>query len=96
MRVPKDLQMVVGKRELRYTLNTGSLRQAKAKSKETSRKVKELFKQLKGRGMKLTEAKFNEIVRDLVQTAIRDAEKDRAISKKRLNPDIHNDEIDII
>ena len=40
MRVPKEPQAVVGKHELRYALDTGSLRQAKRKSKETSHKVK--------------------------------------------------------
>jgi len=43
MRAPKELQAVVGKREWRNALNTGSLRQAKRKFKRISRKVKALF-----------------------------------------------------
>ncbi|MGD8891043.1 MAG: hypothetical protein PVF53_21680 [Desulfobacterales bacterium] len=51
MKTPKYLQVIVGKRELRYTLSTGIRRQAMRKNKRISRKVKELFETLKGRDM---------------------------------------------
>jgi hypothetical protein len=47
MRVPKELQAVVGKHESRFALDPGRRRSAKRKSKETSHNVKGLFKQLK-------------------------------------------------
>ena len=57
MRVPKDLQSIVGKTELRYTLNTGSLRQAKRKSKRISGKVKGLFEELREGKYSMTDSK---------------------------------------
>jgi Domain of unknown function (DUF6538) len=67
MRVPKELLTVVGRAELKYSLNTASLRLAKRKSKETSRKVKRLFNQLRGRDMELTEDQIDEIVRAYIR-----------------------------
>ena len=47
MRVPTDLQPIVGKTELRGSLHTGSPRQAKRKTKRISSKVKALFEELR-------------------------------------------------
>ncbi len=74
-RVPKELQAVVGKRELRYALSTGILRQAKRKSKETSRKVKGLFQQLRqGKSMELNEGENVEIIGGYVQDILKEDE----------------------
>jgi hypothetical protein len=58
MRVLKDLQSVVGKTELQYTLNTVGLRQAKRKSKRISGKVKGLFEELGEGKHSMTDSKL--------------------------------------
>jgi hypothetical protein len=47
MVVPKDLRKFVGKTELRYTLKTGNLRQAKHKAKLLAGQVQLIFRCLR-------------------------------------------------
>jgi hypothetical protein len=47
MTVPKDLQKVVGKKELRYSLKTGYLNDAKYKARILAGQVQRLFQHLR-------------------------------------------------
>jgi len=65
MIVPKDLQSIVGKRELRYSLRTGYLSTAKSKARLMAGQVQLLFNELRrshNRFMELTDQQIREMV----------------------------------
>jgi hypothetical protein len=99
MRVPKNLQRIVGKNELRYNLYTGSLRQAKRKSKRVSRKVKGLFEELREGKYRmtdsaLTKARLDRMMREFVKGAIELNEHERATSRVPFNSDSVDEELE--
>jgi hypothetical protein len=50
LKVPLELHGLLGRKEIRYGLHTGSLMEAKFKAKMIVRQVKELFQKLKSDG----------------------------------------------
>lgn len=63
MVVPKDVQPLVGKRELRYSLRTGYPSVAKSKARLMAGRVQLLFNELRGRQsrfMELTDQQIRE------------------------------------
>lgn len=77
MRIPKDLQAVIGKKELKYSLKEGSLRRAKNKAKIVAGQVTGLFSNLRKDATNmatLTRTKINKLISDYVKQPIADAE----------------------
>ena len=71
--VPADLQKIVGRKELRYTLKTGYLQAAKQKSHFISGQVLMLFRFLRKGGFavaKLSDTQVLELVRKYIKSAI--------------------------
>jgi integrase len=71
MNVPKDLQSCIGKKELRYTLRTGYIGQAKFKSRYLASQVQLLFRYLR-RNHPIMSKLSKEQIPDLVKQYIRD------------------------
>jgi hypothetical protein len=84
LRVPPDLQDVVGKIELRYTLGTGSVRRARPIAKALARGLWELFKQLRKGDSKLTDL-TNEQIQTLIEKYLRQSIND--MEDRYLNAD---------
>ena len=82
MIVPCDLREVVGKSELRYTLNTGSRRKAKKFSNRIAGDVKSLFRRLRHGGLmaELSKDEIIKMVREYVDLNKAEKEKESAQS----------------
>ena len=92
--VPSDLQGVVGRKELRYSLRTGYLGQAKTKSRFLAVKVHKLFQELRERiasdmPIELTESQIAAIVAGWIQETLSDAEE-RRLTLRRTDTEIEN------
>jgi hypothetical protein len=85
MKVPLDLQPCVGKKELRASLRTGYLTDAKSMSRLIAGRVQQLFRKLRG-GLndmtKLDQAKINDIIRGFIKDSL-DEEEDTRINRQR-------------
>ncbi len=67
IKIPKDLQMIVAKKELRYSLGTGILSHAKIKARYLAGHFQLLFKNIRMgylRQMKLSNDQINNIIKD--------------------------------
>jgi hypothetical protein len=71
MVVPKDLQILVGKTELRYSLKTGYLGDAKYKARLLAGQVQRIFKRLREDGLFLS-ALSDEKIKELIDQFIKD------------------------
>jgi len=71
MNVPRDLQQFVGRKELRYSLNTGYLGLARCKAWLISGQVHLMFMYLRRRIIRLSEPS-EEKIQELIQQYIRD------------------------
>jgi integrase len=70
MNVPRDLQPYIGKKELRYSLKTGYLSEARQKARYLAGQVQYLFRFLRKGGAllsKLTDAKIQEMVQEYLE-----------------------------
>ena len=88
MIIPEDLRPIIGKRELRYSLNECSLLNAKRKSKRISTKVKGLFSKIRIEARKgnigasqMDKAKINRLISDMIKATIADMEHEKAVGK---------------
>jgi len=73
MKVPLDLYSTIGKKELRYSLRTGYIGEAKQKAMLLAGVMKVLFKQLRQRGSRMKELsteKIQEIVKEYITNSI--------------------------
>ena len=61
IRVPVDIQRYLGKKELRYSLRTGYLGQAKLKARGLASMVQQLFQELRGDALRFMELSDQEI-----------------------------------
>lgn len=78
MNVPQDLQKYVGRKELRYSLNTGYLANAKNKARFMAGQVQGLFKFLRECNsslMNLPENQIQELIDKYLKDLIKDYEK---------------------
>jgi len=106
MKVPPDLQACVGRKELRYSLKTGSLSDAKYKARLIAGLVQWLFRKLKhinnkillnGRiTMELTASQVQEIIREFIQTALDDSKDDIIGLTRPLNSDEVDEKLEAI
>jgi len=71
IKVPKDLQCKVGKRELRYSLKTGTVKIAKQKSQFLAKRIQRLFNSLRKGGSQLN-ALSDDQIKKLVNQYIKD------------------------
>jgi len=81
MRVPKDLQPYVGKKELRYSLKTGYLGLAKQKARLLAGNIQYLFRYLRDKGhimSKLTDSQARKIVNKYIREKLQSVEDNRA------------------
>jgi hypothetical protein len=86
--VPPDLQAVVHRREIRYSLHTGTLGEAKYRALRMAGFVQTLFRKLRFRGesmsQQLTDAEIKKLLDGYLKTALEDAEKFRVTAQKPL------------
>ena len=81
MKVPVDLQDCLGKRELRASLRTGFLTDAKSKSRLIAGRVQKLFRKIRITAKdnydmtKLDQAKINDIIKSFIKDSF-DKEED--------------------
>jgi hypothetical protein len=74
MLISKDLQMLLGKRELRYSLKTGYVDVAKCKARFLSGQVQLLFRYLKKWGtalVKLSDERIDELVKQYIKDSVK-------------------------
>jgi Glu-tRNA(Gln) amidotransferase subunit E-like FAD-binding protein len=69
--VPKDLQQLVGKKELRYTLKTGYVGVARVKAQLIAARVRQVFLCLRRGGRKLSDL-TDERIQELVNQYLKD------------------------
>ena len=78
IRIPSDLDSVIGKKTLRFSLKTGRLGQAKVRARYLAGNIQMLFRALRRRNpqlKKLTPELVNELIRQYRDRAIEDAER---------------------
>jgi integrase len=78
MKVPKDLQKFVGRKELRYTLKTGYLGVAKQKARFVAAQVQLIFKFLRKGGAvlaKLSDGQIQKLVHQHIKASIKNWDK---------------------
>ncbi|WP_319524603.1 site-specific integrase [uncultured Desulfosarcina sp.] len=91
MKVPLDLQPCIGKKELRASLRTGYLTDAKTKSMLIAGKMHQLFRKLRG-GFnndmtKLDQIKINYIIREFIKDSLNEEEDTRINQQRPLTND---------
>ena len=73
MRVPLDLQPCFGKKEVRVSLKTGYLAEARAKSMLIAGRMHQLFRKIRGENHDMTEldqAKLNDIISQFIKESL--------------------------
>lgn len=68
LRIPKDLQHVVGKTEFRYSLRSGFLREAKVKAQAIARYLHGLFEKVRQNMTAFTKEMINGLVKNYRQS----------------------------
>ena len=87
MKVPLDLQPCIGKKELRASLKTGYLADAKSKSMLIAGRVHQLFRKIRGGNIdmtitKLDQSKINDIIKSFIKDSL-DAEEYIRINRQK-------------
>jgi hypothetical protein len=79
--IPPELQKIVGKKEIRYSLRTGYIGRAKAMSAEIAVKVKRLMNDLRreteGGNMELPQDQVNQLITGWVRETLEREEEER-------------------
>ena len=70
LRIPLDLKDIFGKTELRYSLRTNVMSDAKSKARLLAGRVQSLFKKVRSNVMSLNQNHIQNIVRQYVQESI--------------------------
>jgi integrase len=84
--VPKDLQGIVGRRELRYSLRSNGRSEAREKAQATALEMKRIFRMLrKERRLNLTSDQIHDLVQKFLRKYIDDLE-DRYLEDQDNNP----------
>ncbi len=92
IRVPIDLQVIIGKKELRYTLTTGSQGEAKYRARRTAGIVQHLFRRVKRDMRKSVKELNNREVQTLLDNSIRQALEDEEEMILRRERPLQNDD----
>jgi len=74
IRVPADLRGIIHKTELRYSLRTGSIAEAKYKARRAAGQIQRLFRVLrkeKHMAAELTDERIQEIVREMIKEIVK-------------------------
>lgn len=90
MRIPADLHETIGKKELRYSLKTGSIGEAKTRARYVAGQVQALFRRLKLRGNDMGELgrkQISQIIREFVYNALEEEEAYLIDRKRPMNDD---------
>jgi len=107
IRVPLQIQSVVGLTEIKYSLKTGSIRKAKQKAKQISANVKHLFKTLidlnnneardtMPKKKTITMPEIKRIIAEYVRQVVDDSEEILASQTGFLSPDDMSEELNLI
>ncbi len=85
--VPHDLRDIVRKRELRYSLRTGFLSEAKIRARRMVTHVQLLFDDVRkgGRMKELTEADIKKLLEGYMKSCLEEAEADRVSASRPIN-----------
>jgi hypothetical protein len=75
LRIPKDLQPVVGKTEFRYSLRSGFFREAKVKAQAIARYVQGLFEKVRQNMTAFTKDMINGLVKAYIQQTLKNDEE---------------------
>jgi len=85
MVIPVDIQRKIGKKELRYSLKTGSVADAKPKARLIAGRLQQMFRHLRRNDhwmSELSEHQIDEIIRKYVQDATDEKEKDWVMNSR--------------
>lgn len=86
--IPKDIRPIIGKSELRYSLQTGILNVAKVRARGMAVHAHGIIQSLrKGTTLELTEQQINEIIRDRLKRVLDDDEEIRLGQPRRSRED---------
>jgi hypothetical protein len=91
--IPVDLRKVIGKCELRYTLHTGSRREAAKLSKRIAKKVKPLLAELRRNRISLTQEEIDKIIRDYVRINLEGMDEQAAFERAKRGRPLDKDEL---
>jgi len=90
MRVPSDLQEIVGQREIRYSLQAGFLREAKLKAQRMASFVQQVFDELRyviggdeEMTVELNQNKIRELLRGYLIRVLNEDEEYRVLRQGR-------------
>lgn len=85
LRIPYDLQAVVGKCEFRYSLRSGILRVAKHRARCIASYIHQLFMKVRSSMSEFTKERIGQLVREYIRQTLEDDEKCRALSVHTLD-----------
>lgn len=84
LRIPKDLQHIVGKTEFRYSLRSGFLGEAKVKAQAIARYILGLFEKVRDNMTAFTKDMINGLVKSYIQQTLKNDEECKVQKKKYL------------
>lgn len=96
--VPPDLRGIVGEAEIRYSLRTGLLSEAKYRALRMASFVQRFFREIRKGGImsELSKAEIQKLIRDHLKDAIEETELYRASIEKPLSEQEFIDDLDVM
>lgn len=96
MTVPPDLHALVGRKELRYSTQTGTWRTAKRRARKLSRDVKALFKNLRKEGTHMTKSEIDRLLKQYVREMLGESEDCKRSAIRPMTPEQLEDQLDAL
>jgi hypothetical protein len=96
LKVPNDLQKFVGRKEIRYSLKTGSKTEAGQNARLLAGHIQRLFRQLRRRGsymVELNAEQVQQIIKGYVRDILEDDEVERVVSEFPINGETHDEQM---
>jgi hypothetical protein len=84
LRIPRDLQLIVGKTEFRYSLRSGFLKEAKVKAQAIAHYIHGLFEKVRHNMTAFTKDMINGLVKSYIQQTLRNDEECKVQQKTYL------------
>lgn len=93
IKIPKDLRSTIARKELRYSLKTGNLSDAKSKARFMAGQVQQLFKGFQKGGLKsmdINKDQINKMLKKYLQDLIADYDKPAIPNWQQKDEDMHS------
>ena len=87
--IPKDLRVVVGKCEFRYSLRSGILRVAKHRARCIASYIHQLFMKVRSSMSEFTKERIDQLVGEYIKKTLEDDEKCRALGNHTMGDGLY-------